>query len=1680
MGLMRCEMNKKLDFYNGKGTSQSVDYTPETHRRVGNRKLGLIIALSLALAMDIVVTTFLGIVTKGVKYFITPMLLAVLDAVFLADVFFINLKQRYTIAHRILYVVLSIVLTFITAMIPFSDDKHRVMAMSAVLIFLAVQMSKVILLILLYHLDKKSEFSLKDRVASVVLIALLTAMIGSYSMWNFNAGFMGQNVKFGDEKCTLVYSLNEKGEYEVVGSFKDGNVIVIPETFDDKPVVAIDCSFIDDSVTKILVEGKDMRFLSTGEIKSMHEELSVCVHKEALDTIRLGLYNDCWNRSGEATNAKVLFDMVTPDDLAAGESYYNVSCTDAFTSRTVGYVPTIYKSDGKGVTLNDLKERMDPSKRQLFERTNVRDQGDLKYCFENNNRMILTRGDVEENDFYLTLEEIYRFTIGTGEGYHGNDEKWIPTADERERYSVASGLADYYTKLPKREGFSVSWSSSYEASEAYLLSSADDFRAYVLGQEADTFDLRPEWTILPPTIVSVPQDRVTITYGESADLSVLTSCHFPVKYSLQRKNDSPFIVEKNALGSWSYTMAGKTPDDSDTYRLVMVASPDDPAVTSLLTSKSVMQEYSFVVNKKVLTLRWTLPIEFNNDNQAISFALTDDCTTVEGDVVDFSQSIPSVKNAGSYTVTASMDADSAKKYTFLSSGDNSCVRSFTVKKKAITVDWHLTAWSSVSQDETFHYVYDGKKQSPYATTTVFNVTEPLEVSEGNINAGSYSVFASAREIAGEDNGVEINTENYEIKTGDYKSYVIEKKTVTVASWTTNSFTYDANAHVTEVSALAGFISGEGEIALADLVYSGNSRVNSGDHDLSVTIRTGSNYTFGTGDEGTVAYSMHIEPKVISYVWGNLSLDYNKAAQHPIAVAQDLCGSDQCAFTYDGTGTDAGNYEVLILGVTNPNYKLAAGEHRSAFTINKILRPTFSVNYPDRTYGDAAPTPTYFGNEENGTVTYLYRAENEDEAFYSSVVRTLAGEYVIRATAGETKNYLATTADRHYKILKKALVIEWNNIDLEYSRTEKVPTPGVVNRVGADDVSVTASLGSGDNVNVGNFTFIADTIIGTAKDNYTLTGATGKTSKVYTITPHEITLSWEVLTPAYLVYDKTAKSASATAVGLYSGDSCQVTTALYSGSNVNVGSFTFRATLGNSNYTVTSPVSDPYTITPKSATVKVNDESIVYGAAKPAFTLDTHELISGDVLTGSYLYSTEYDVTNAASRGVGTYDVTVSGVENANYTIDFVKGTLTVTVRKVALSWNLTTVVYDREGHLPVATLSNKAYANDTVEFSYNTDLIETNVGSYSRSVTGMTGAQAGNYTLTDGTGLTNTWSITAREITVKVNDVNITYGDAKPAFSLDTSALIAGDSLSGEVGYLNSYDTSSWNNRKVGTYDITVNSAKKPSNPNYSVTFVKGTLTVSPLPVVLSWNASSYEYDGNTHLPSATIVNTIYDLDEYVTVRYDNSIQRKSAGEYSRTATGFNVPALYGDNYTIEGGTNVSHTWHITPKAVEVKVKDLEIAFGEVPSFQVDTSGLLSGDTLMGTAVYSCGYIAGDSVNGRVGSYDVTVSGLTNGNYNITFQKGTLTVKKASRGAVIVTISDIDEGGTLTPNVTSTIEEPLDTTVTYLYGEAGSAAAPTMTPPTAAGDYYVIARLSQTANYLEADSTAKYFTIHSV
>lgn len=106
------------------------------------------------------------------------------------------------------------------------------------------------------------------------------------------------------------------------------------------------------------------------------------------------------------------------------------------------------------------------------------------------------------------------------------------------------------------------------------------------------------------------------------------------------------------------------------------------------------------------------------------------------------------------------------------------------------------------------------------------------------------------------------------------------------------------------------------------------------------------------------------------------------------------------------------------------------------------------------------------------------------------------------------------------------------------------------------------------------------------------------------------------------------------------------------------------------------------------------------------------------------------------------------------------------------------------------------------------------------------------------------FTISPAKVTVKVDDVTITYGE-KPAFSYTVTGLVEGETLSGEAGY-------SGAGTDAGVYDISVSGLS--ASDNYNVSFVPGKLTINKKTAEVTWTiAENYVYspDGQT-LPTAT------------------------------------------------------------------------------------------------------------------------------------------------------------------------------------------------------------------------------------
>lgn len=153
-----------------------------------------------------------------------------------------------------------------------------------------------------------------------------------------------------------------------------------------------------------------------------------------------------------------------------------------------------------------------------------------------------------------------------------------------------------------------------------------------------------------------------------------------------------------------------------------------------------------------------------------------------------------------------------------------------------------------------------------------------------------------------------------------------------------------------------------------------------------------------------------------------------------------------------------------------------------------------------------------------------------------------------------------------------------------------------------------------------------------------------------------------------------------------------------------------------------------TITPAPLAVSARDASITYGDdPAPALAIDYDGFVNGetaDVLSGAPTVSTAYE----QGQDVGDYDIAVSvdGVTAQNYALTPAGATLTVEARTVAIAWTDPGRVVG-DGQTLTAAIAN-VYGEDDVSLTLEGHDADT-AGAHTAQVTGLAGADAGNYAL---------------------------------------------------------------------------------------------------------------------------------------------------------------------------------------------------------------------------------------------------------------------------------------------------------------------------------------------------------------
>lgn len=280
---------------------------------------------------------------------------------------------------------------------------------------------------------------------------------------------------------------------------------------------------------------------------------------------------------------------------------------------------------------------------------------------------------------------------------------------------------------------------------------------------------------------------------------------------------------------------------------------------------------------------------------------------------------------------------------------------------------------------------------------------------------------------------------------------------------------------------------------------------------------------------------------------------------------------------------------------------------------------------------------------------------------------------------------------------------------------------------------------------------------------------------------------------------------------------------------------------NKNYAITA-TGRTFTVGTKDLTIKLNNTPTV--AVGKTYKVEAEHLekiglVAGDTVTGHVTITKDvagtynaddFDksnlvVTNADCYKI-SYEMSVEFVE-VTFAIDFADVTLTydgqphgVLVKKTDASKHYT---------ITYGTTENDCTLNNSPEY--------TNAGTYK-----IYFKVVDNDTLAEEKGSV-TLTINKKAVTVKVNDVTITYGEM-PKFECTVTGLVEGETLSGEAVY-------SGAGTDAGDYDISV-SGITASN-NYNVSFVPGKLTINKKEAKVDWTiAESYVYNDGQTLPTAT------------------------------------------------------------------------------------------------------------------------------------------------------------------------------------------------------------------------------------
>jgi hypothetical protein len=278
-----------------------------------------------------------------------------------------------------------------------------------------------------------------------------------------------------------------------------------------------------------------------------------------------------------------------------------------------------------------------------------------------------------------------------------------------------------------------------------------------------------------------------------------------------------------------------------------------------------------------------------------------------------------------------------------------------------------------------------------------------------------------------------------------------------------------------------------------------------------------------------------------------------------------------------------------------------------------------------------------------------------------------------------------------------------------------------------------------------------------------------------------------------------------------------------------------------------------------------------------------------------------------------------------------------------------------------------------------------------------------------GASATVSLSVSPAPLTITANNLTMLLGGPLPALTASYSGFVNGDTAASLTTQPN-FSTTATASSPVGAYPITASGA---ANPNYTISYVSGTLTVTatqPTQPVLTWaTPASITYGtalGANQLNATANVPGTFAYSPASGTALPAGLQTLSV-----TFTPSNTTL-----YTVASAT-VAITVQKAP--LTITANNLTMALGgPLPGLTASYLGFVNGNTASNlTAPVTLSTTA--TASSPAGTYPITASGAGSSNYTISYVSGTLTVTAAQATPPVLTwnaLSNITYGVSLGTN----------------------------------------------------------------